>query len=69
MKVFSLYPGVPYGGGVVLIAANSLEEAEELAVKDEYVEYYGNFKDIEEVEELSANVDTPKIIINSWYIE
>lgn len=69
MKVFSVYPGVSYGGGVVLIAANSLEEAKELAIKDEYVEYYGNVEKMEEIEELSANVDTPKIILNSWYIE
>lgn len=69
MKVFGLYPGVPYGGGIVLIAANSLEEAKELAIKDEYVEYYGNVEDIKEVEELSTNVNTPKIILNSWYIE
>lgn len=69
MKVFGLYPGVPYGGGIVLIAANSLEEAKELAIKDEYVEYYGNVENMEEIEELSSNVDIPKIILDSWYIE
>lgn len=69
MKVFGLYPGVPYSGGVILIAANTAEEAQELAIKDEYVEYYGNVEKMEEIEELSANVDTPKIILNSWYIE
>ena len=69
MKVFSLYPGVPYGGGVILIAANTVEEAQEIARSDEYVENYGAIEDIEEVKELSTNVDTPKIILSTWYIE
>lgn len=69
MKVFSLYPGVSYAGGVILIAANNLEEAKELAIKDRDVERDGDFANMEEVEELSANVDTPKIIIDKWYME
>lgn len=69
MKVFSLYPGVSYSGGVILIAANNLEEAQNLAEQDEYLEYYGDFANMKEVEELSANVDTPKVILSTWYIE
>lgn len=69
MKVFSLYPGTGYSGGVILIAANNLEEAQNLAKQDEYVEYYGDIANMKEVEELSANVDTPKVILSSWYIE
>lgn len=69
MKVFSLYPGNCYSGGVILIAANNLEEAQNLAQQDEFVEYYGDIANMKEVEELSANVDTPKVILSSWYIE
>lgn len=69
MKVFSLYPQMLYSGGVVLVAANNLEEAINLAKQDEYLEYYGDFANMKEVEELSANVDTPKIILNRLYIE
>lgn len=70
MKVFGLYPGVSYAGGVVLIAANSLEEAQDLARKDEYLEFYGDWiSNMKEVEELSANVNSPEIILNTWYIE
>lgn len=69
MKVFSVYPGIPYGGGVILIAANTVEEAKEIALSDEYVEYHGDMEHIEEVKELSTNVDTPKVILAAWYIE
>lgn len=69
MKVFSLYPAPPYAGGVILIAANTLEEAKEIARSDEYTEFYGDIEHIEEVKELSTNVDTPKVILAAWYIE
>lgn len=69
MKVFSLYPDPPYAGGVNLIAANTVEEAKEIARSDEYTELYGDIEHIEEVKELSTNVDTPKVILRSWYIE
>ena len=69
MKVFSLYPATSYAGGIVLIAANNLEEAQELARKDEYLEFYGDISNMKEVEELSANVNSPEIILNTWYIE
>ena len=69
MKVFSLYPYPPYAGGVILIAANTVEEAKEIARSDEYTERYGDIESIEEVKELSTNVDTPKVILAAWYIE
>lgn len=69
MKVFSLYPDVSYAGGVVLIAANTVEKAQEIARSDEYIENYGDIEHIEEIKELSANVDTPKVILAAWYIE
>ena len=69
MKVFSLYPNTFYSGGVILIAANNLEEAQNLAKQDEYAEYYGDIANMKEVEELSANVDTSKVILAAWYIE
>lgn len=69
MKVFSLYPDPPYAGGVVLIAANTVEEAQEIARSDEYMDYYGDMEHIEEVKELSTNVDTSKVILAAWYIE
>lgn len=69
MKVFSLYPNIGYSGGVILIAANNLKEAQNLAEQDEYVEYYGDISNMKEVKELSADVDTPKVILSSWYIE
>lgn len=69
MKVFSLFPDISYAGGIVLIAANNLEEAQELARKDEYLEFYGDIDNMKEVEELSTNVNSPKIILNTWYIE
>lgn len=69
MKVFGLYPHESYSGGVVLIAANNLEEAQELAKQDKYLERYGDIDSMKEIKELSANVDTPKFILCSWYIE
>lgn len=69
MKVFSLYPATSYADGIVLIAANTLKEAQEIARKDEYLEYYGDIEHMKEVEELSSNADTPDIIISCWYIE
>lgn len=70
MKVFSLYPDPPYAGGVILlIAANTVEEAQKIARSDEYMDYYGDMEHIEEVKELSTNVDTPKVILGAWYIE
>lgn len=69
MKVFSLYPNTSYSGGVILIAANTVEEAREIARSDEYMDYYGDMEHIEEVKELSTNVDTPKVILAAWYIE
>lgn len=69
MKVFSLYPNESYSGGVILIAANTVEEAQEIARSDEYTSYYGNIQHIKEVKELSTNVDTPKVILAAWYIE
>lgn len=69
MKVFSLYPNESYSGGVILIAANTVEEAQEIARSDEYIEFYGDIEGIEEVKELSTNVDIPKVILAAWYIE
>lgn len=69
MKVFSLYPATSYAGGIVLIAANTLEEAKDLARKDEYLEFYGDISNMKEVEKLSTNVNSPEIILNTWYIE
>ena len=69
MKVFSLYPATSYAGGIVLIAANTLEEAQDLARKYEYLEFYGDISNMKEVEELSTNVNSPEIILNTWYIE
>lgn len=69
MKVFSLYPYPPYAGGVILIAANTVEEAKEIARSDEYMDYNGDMEHIEEVKELSTNVDTSKVILAAWYIE
>lgn len=69
MKVFSLYPATSYAGGIVLIAANTLEEAQEIARKDEYLEFYGDIDNMKEVEKLSTNVNSPEIILNTWYIE
>lgn len=69
MKVFSLYPATSYSGGIVLIAANNLEEAKGLARHDEFMIHYGDIEHMTEVEELSANVNSPEIILNTWYIE
>ncbi len=69
MKVFSLYPATSYAGGIVLIAANTLEEAKDLARKDEYLEFYGDISNMKEFEKLSTNVNSPEIILNTWYIE
>lgn len=53
----------------MLIAANNLEEAQDLARKDEYLEFYGDISNMKEVEELSTNVNSPEIILNTWHIE
>lgn len=64
------------GGGCVLVAANTAEEAMYIVMQSEHGELVAFFTNVyndvtkyEEVEDLSYNTDTPKIIFEHTYLE
>ena len=87
MKVFGCTPQLCYSGGIVLVAANTIEEAFLLAASDEKIGYLFDWHDDEwcwippdgninhvsthwypldkwrEYPELTANVETPRVIL------
>lgn len=70
MKVFVFKCNVSYGGGLAIVAANSVYEAYGALCNDS--KFYAEFYDIEHSEELdnvSADVNEPKILAENSYIE
>lgn len=85
MKVFYTSPNCSYSGGVVLIAANSSEEALQIAAKEidyaftewDYdkncdVATYNTYYEWEEFKEfvgLTYDTDIPKLIMDNFFAE
>lgn len=60
----------PYGAGLMIVAANSEEEAINIATNAGYIDsWYGFLPKCHIVPELTANVDTPKLIKQFLYAE
>lgn len=64
MKVYKVLPKEAYSGGCILIAANSVEEAQSL-ITDEYDDYAIPI----EVENVTTTVTKPTIIFNHTFFE
>ena len=85
MKVFYTKPQCSYSGGIVLVAANTPEEALKVAFETldsafsewdyergcDYPTYdtYYEWMPFEEVEGLSYDTDVPKVILEIFYAE
>lgn len=91
MKVFGCKRSGGYSGGLIIVAANSLDEAFETFAKDDRYEWMIDWFDFDtgkiiedvtkvdsntyprsdwfEIPELTANVDTPRIIDEDGYTE
>lgn len=85
MKVFANYRLGGYSGGMILVAANSAEEAHKVFHEDErfdymwcdwswedsrYVEdFYYQLDDWKEMPMLQANVDVPQVLAEGGYTE
>lgn len=60
----------PYGAGLLIVAANSEEEAIALAnVKEKISNWYGFIDECNLIPELEAKVDVPQIIKKCFYAE
>lgn len=64
MKVYSVTPNEDYSGGVMIIAANTAEEAKKIAKNKDFL-----INEPKEIPYLTANVDKPDIIIKALYFE
>lgn len=64
MKVYAVTPNEDYSGGVMIIAANTAEEAKKIAKNEDFP-----INEPKEIKKLTANVDKPDIIINTLYFE
>ena len=71
MNVFRIAPTTPYTGGSCLIAANTIEEAEQLFCSDEYRNYIKNEYDCScnIVKHLIYKTTIPYILFNDIYLE
>ena len=72
MKVFGCKRNGGYSGGLIIVAANSLNEAFETFAKDYRYRWMTNIYprcDWFVITELTANVDTPRIIDEDGYTE
>lgn len=70
MKVFAFKRNVGYGGGLAIVAANSVYEAYGALCDNDT--FYAEFYDIEysdELDNVSADVNEPKILVEYSYIE
>lgn len=67
MKVYKFTTEAPYSGGCVIIVANNENEATDIL--KEKISLYNWFSEPIEITELTANVDTPQILVNEYYIE
>ena len=72
MKIYCFTPNSGYSGGCFIVAANSPEEALGVIHIDKacYLADYTDIEHCKEIKELtSVNVDKPKVIINTMYVE
>lgn len=81
MKVFINYRNALYGGGMILVAANTVEEAIEAFHEDpkysylwdcyggDFYEYYYHADSWEEFPNVIANVDKPQVLAEGGYTE
>ena len=91
MKVFGCKRSGGYSGGLIIVAANSLDEAFEIFAKDDRYEWMVEWFDFDtgtviedvtkvdsntyprdnwfEIQELVANVDSPRVISEDGYTE
>ena len=81
MKVFCCRNQYPYGGGIIMVAANSMEEAFSVAAKDKDVrwEFYETesgkpasdiypISEWYEEERLSSGLTEPTVIVENNYL-
>lgn len=70
MKVFVFKCNVGYGGGLAIVAADSVYEAYGVLCDDNkfYIECY-DIEHSEELDNVSADVNEPKILAENSYIE
>lgn len=71
MKTYCFTPNTSYSGGCIIVVANSPQEA--FGVICEYANYYSDYTDIKHCKELEnlvpTNIEKPKVIIDTLYIE
>ena len=61
MKIYSVIPNKEYSGEIMIIAANTTEEAKKIAVNDDFI-----VDEPKEIKKLAANVDKPGIIMRTF---
>lgn len=66
MKVYKFTPHEPYSGGCIIVAANNKKEVDRLL---ENIRGYNDYIGPIELPQLTANVDTPQILVNETYFE
>lgn len=68
MKVYMFTTKSSYSGGCIIIAANNKDEAKDilLLIDDFMFDWYS---DPLELSQLTANVDTPQVLVNETYFE
>ena len=71
MKVYCFEPNCGYSGGCIIVAANSPEEAlRVIHSSDCYLANYTDIENCKEINELSViNVESPKVILDTLYVE
>ena len=81
MKVFGCYREGDYSGGVILVAADTVEEAYNVYMKDENYDWmhaeiddesmynYYHLDKWHEFDKLTANCDEPQVICEAGYSE
>ena len=72
LDVFACKRSGGYSGGVIVVAANSIEEAIGTAVRDGYkneIDQYYQYSDWERIKGVVAYFDKPKVLIEDGYSE
>lgn len=67
MKVYITKPAACYSGGCIIIAAQSSEEAQQIA--NEAIFFENGATDVTEIPELQTTRSTPGVIIDETYFE
>lgn len=72
LDVFACKRSGGYSGGVIVVAANSIEEAIGTAIRDGYkyeIDQYYQYNDWERLNGVVAYFDKPKVLIEDGYSE